>query len=240
MALGLYEELMAESGLPHPSIPLAVFLVVEQAIRAAWKLRQAKPSERFRLAAEVEDDVTYDLVERVTNEVFNRGIVPGFDAKLIRKPTRETKVSNFDESKRDLMPDMLFDLVDRPPVFKPSQDWLFIECKPVQAGRAAGAHYCDRGIARFVRGDYAWAMTSALMVGYVTARYTIASKLTAALNERRAALPTTSFPKKCPRSPKTEASEPTHITQHRRTFRYVQTGAQAPPIALRHLWLRRD
>lgn len=240
MALGFYEDLSVDCGLPHPPIPLPVFLVVEQAIRAAWGLIRTKPNAHFRLASDVEDEVTYELIERLTNEVFNRGSVPGFDSTLIRKPTRETKVSNYDETQHDLMPDLLFDLVDRPSVFKPSQDWLFVECKPVQSGRAAGAHYCDRGIARFVRGDYAWAMTSALMIGYVTEPYTISRKLTAALKERTVELPTLRFPTPCAHSPRTALSEPTHITEHRRSFSYVKTGKQAPPVALRHLWLRRD
>jgi len=46
----------------------------------------------------------------------------------------------------------------------------------VQSGRAAGGHYCDKGIIRFVRGDYAWAMRDALMVGYVTEGYSITTK----------------------------------------------------------------
>lgn len=238
MAQGFYDK--EQLGLPHPPISLSVFLVVEAALRAAWELMRTKPSTNFQLLSEDEDPVTWQLCERLCNEVFNRGVVEGFDRFLFGKPTRDTKISNFDGAKRDMMPDLLIDLVDRPVVRIPAQDWFFIECKPVQSGRSAGAHYCDRGIIRFVRGDYAWAMPNALMVGYVTTDYTISTKLTAALKQRRTKLPTTILPKPCSCSPRTKWSEPTHITQHDRTFNYIETGQPAPAITLRHLWLKRD
>lgn len=240
MALGLYEDSPEACELPHKPIPLAVFFVVEQAIRFAWEVMRQRPREDFRLDREDEDPVTAELWERLLNEVFNRNIVPGFDTTLLMKPVREAKVSNFDRSKAELMPDLLIGLINRPAVAIPSQDWLFIECKPVQVGRAAGAHYCDKGIIRFLRGDYAWAMTSALMVGYATTRYRIVPKLTTALRARTRKMSTTAFPRQCKRSPASSFSEPTHITEHRRTFRYEQNGRQAPPIGLRHLWLKRD
>ena len=237
--MGLYEDSPGEGALPHKPIPLAVSLVVEQAIRFAWEMMRRHPRENFRLHREDEDPVTAELWERLSNEVFNRNIVRGFDTTLLTMPMREPKISNYDRSNTELMPDMVIGLVGRSGVAIPNQDLLFIECKPVQVGRAAGAHYCDRGIIRFVRGDYAWAMTSALMVGYATKSYRIAPKLTTALRARTKIF-TTVFPQRCQRSPASASSEPTHITEHRRNFRYKQTGAQAPPVTLRHLWLKRD
>jgi hypothetical protein len=237
MAQGFYEENLE---LPHPPISLPVFLVVEAALRAAWDLMRTKPNPDFQLLTEDEDPVTCELCERICNEIFNRGVVEGFDRNLFGKPTRESKVKNCDGKKLDKMPDLLIDLVDRPVVRIPAQDSLFIECKPVQVGRSAGAHYCDKGIIRFVQGDYAWAMPNALMIGYVTENYTVSKKLNAALSKRRTAIPTIALPKLCKRSPATESSEPTHISKHGRTFRYVETDKPAPPILLRHLWLRRD
>lgn len=237
MAQGFYEENLE---LPHPPISLPVFLIVEAALRAAWDLMRTKPNPNLQLLTEDEDPVTCELCERICNEVFNKGVVEGFDRNLFGKPTRESKVKNCDGKKLDKMPDLLIDLVDRPAVRIPAQDWLFIECKPVQAGRSAGAHYCDKGIIRFVRGDYAWAMPSALMIGYVTEDYTVSKKLNAALDKRGTTIPTTALPKPCKRSPATEWSEATHISEHGRTFRYVETDQPAPPILLRHLWLRRD
>lgn len=183
--------------------------------------------------------MTAELYDRLTNEVFNRDIVRGFDTTLLTMPMREPKVSNYDRTNTELMPDMVIGFVGRPYVAIPNQDLLFIECKPVQVGRSAGAHYCDRGIIRFVRGDYAWAMTSALMVGYATTNYRVLPKLATALRSRTS-ITTTVIPHQCRHSLASASSEPTHISEHRRTFRYTQTGRQAPPVSLRHLWLKRD
>ncbi|MEO7300902.1 MAG: hypothetical protein ABI042_20240 [Verrucomicrobiota bacterium] len=237
MAQGFYENNLE---LPHPPISLSVFLVVEAALRATWDLMRTKPNPNLQLLSEDEDPVTCELSERMCNEVFNRGVVDGFDRSLFAKPTRESKLKNYNGKNQDKMPDLLIDLVDRPVVRIPAQDWLFVECKPVQSGRSAGAHYCDKGIIRFVRGDYAWAMPSALMVGYVTENYTLSKKLIVALKKRKSTLPTLDFPTPCAHSPVTRWSEPVHISKHGRTFRYDETNRPAPPIVIRHLWLRRD
>jgi hypothetical protein len=238
MPHGFYQEEDLE--LPHPAISLSVFLVVEAALRAAWEMMRTTPSAKFQLLREDEDPVTCELCERLCNEVFNRGVVDGFDRTLFSKPARESKIKNYNGEKIDKMPDLLLDLVDRPAVRIPAQDWLFIECKPVQSGRAAGAHYCNKGIIRFVRGDYAWAMRDALMVGYVTEGYTITTKLTAALKKRGSTIQTLALPKPCVRSAASTWSEATHTTKHGRNFSYVETGQPALPIRLRHVWLKRD
>jgi hypothetical protein len=219
MPHGLYRE--EELALPHPAVPLSVFLVVEAALRATWELMLTKPRGTFRLERENEDPTTCELCERLCNEVFNRKIVEGFDRTLFSKPTREPKVTNYNGQTIDKMPDLALDLVDRPPVRVPAQDWLFIECKPVRRGRSIGEHYCKRGVIRFVDGDYAWAMQEALMVGYADEGYTIADKLAPALRKRGSTVRTLTPPIPCPRSQATNWSEP------------------APPIHLRHLWLKR-
>ena len=93
MSHGFYQE--EEPGLPHPAISLSIFLVVEAALRAAWQMMRTNPSQNFQLRREDEDPVTCELCERLCNEVFNRGVVEGFDRILFSKPTRESKVKNF-------------------------------------------------------------------------------------------------------------------------------------------------
>jgi len=90
MAQGFYDK--EQLGLPHPPISLSVFLVVEAALRAAWELMRTTPSTNFQLLSEDEDPVTCELCERLCNEVFNRGVVEGFDRTLFGKPTRGSKI----------------------------------------------------------------------------------------------------------------------------------------------------
>ena len=165
--------------------------------------------------------------------------LPGFSRELLTTITRESKVRNYDGTKLDKMPDLLFGLVERPPVEYPSQDWLFIECKPVDAEHTAGAHYCDKGLIRFVRGDYAWAMRSAMMVGYARAGCTILPKLHEALQSRSNKIPTINQPHPCRRSKADSVSEAVHISKQGRSFKYVETEQSAPAITIRHLWLKR-
>ena len=112
---------------------------------------------------------------------------------------------------------------------------LFVECKPVYPDHSAGVHYCTKSIIRFVRGEYAWAMTSALMIGYVRDGYSISPKLIKALEKRKKEVPTIALPYPCQRSKPSNNNEAVHVSQHSRTFSYVETGQQAPAITLRHL-----
>jgi len=239
MPHGFYEEEGAAVELPHPPISLSVSLVVEEAVRAAWELVRTRPSAKFALATAEEDEVTHELYERLYDEVFNKGVVEGFDRQLFTVVTRESKVRNYDGAMLDKRPDLLIGLADRTGVFKPSQDWIFIECKPVDCDHSVGVYYCDKGVIRFVRGEYAWAMTSALMIGYAHKGYTIHPKLTDALAERPALL-TVHLPRPCRKSKAGLNYEAVQISRHERAFSYVETRKQAPAITVRHLWLNRD
>jgi len=240
MGLAFYEEGVAGAELPHPPISLPIFLVVEKALCVAWDCLRTHPRLGFDLLNATEDVITHELYERLVDEVFNKGAVDGFDRQLFTVVTRESKVRNYDGTNLDKMPDLLIGLSDRLNVFKPSQDWLFIECKPVDPNHSVGVHYCDKGIVRFVRGEYAWAMTSALMIGYARNGYSITSKLAKALQEREKEIPTIALPCPCQRSKPGKNNEVVHVSKHSRTFSYPETGQQAPAITLRHLWLRRD
>lgn len=239
MAVGFYAEKGTAPELPHPAISLPVFLVVENGIRAAWELMRTTPRAGFDLLREVEDVVTHELYERLYDEVFNKSVVEGFDRELLTVVTRESKVRNYDGAHLDKMPDLLFGMVDRPSVLRATQDWLFVECKPVDLTHSAGVHYCGKGIIRFVKGEYAWAMTSALMVGYARPGYTILPKLTDAL-EASSIIDTLDHPYQCPSSKSGTSSDVVHITNHARTFSYIETKRPAKAITIRHLWLRRD
>ena len=64
------------------------------------------------------------------------------------------------------MPDLFFHLISDRKVAFPDQDGVYAECKPIGAGRAVGGHYCDRGLWRFIKGEYAWSMREGMMIGY--------------------------------------------------------------------------
>jgi hypothetical protein len=238
MTLGLYEELPIK-GLPHPPIALPVFLIIEEAVRVAWTILRSESRSGFDLLNATEDEVTHELYEALYDRVFANRLVEGFNNELFAAIAREAKLRSYNGASLDKMPDFLIRLVGRE-VRIQSQDWLTVECKPVDSDHPAGQHYCDKGVIRYIKGDYAWTMTDALMVGYVKRGYAISPKLVDALNARRVEIPTLDGPSPCHSSSGTATSEVVHISQHGRAFNYVETGQSAPSITIRHLWLRRD
>jgi hypothetical protein len=75
---------------------------------------------------------------------------------------------------------------------------------------------------------------------YARSGYTILPKLPDALASRTKEIPTLVAPQPCGRSKAGSANEVVHISQHERTFNYVENGKAAPAITIRHLWLKRD
>ena len=236
MSLGVFQH--EPSRLPpHPPISVAVLLVVEDAIKVAWSIIRQLSKTDFDLAAANEDTITQKLHEVLEDELFVSGKVPGFNGDLIYKVTREEKLRSFDSAHLDKMPDLIFGVVGRD-VYMRTQDGIFIECKPVGASHTAGVHYCDKGIIRFVRGDYAWCMLTAMMVGYVDEDYAIIPKLKDALAKSKT-ISTKVYPTQCPRSTPVLFAQDTHVSVHERTFSYIETGSKSPSISIRHIWLNR-
>jgi hypothetical protein len=121
-----------------------------------------------------------------------------------------------------------------------TQHGLFIECKPVDRDHPAGSAYCDAGLIRFVRGDYAWAMQNAMMIGYAREGYSLNPKLSEALaSNRKVPIPLCSGLEGCPRTSASAFAEQVVISKHQRTFTYVETNLPAGIIVIRHLWLKR-
>ena len=234
MTHAMYEE--PDFLLPHPPISLAVFLVLEEALCAAWEILRLHPPPDFDLASAIERQLNHQLQEVLKDRVWNRDVVPGFDDELIRTITRP-EVRNYNGEHVAKRPDMMVELVDIPERVRPSQYGIFVECKPVDATHSLLGHYCDKGILRFVGGDYAWAMTQAMMIGYVDSAGLAAERLAVALRTRSDKVLPTGEPTTCVRS---QAPMRVAISEHRRDFRYVENGQAAPPIILRHLWLRRN
>jgi len=239
MTLEMFEESDRGIRLPHPPLSLRVHLVVESAICAAWDLITNHGRTGFNLELADEDTITHELYERLYDEVINKGVVEGFDCETFASIRREPKVRNFNGCHPDKMPDLLVEFIDRPAGVMNSQHGLFIECKPIDRNHPVGLAYCDEGLIRFVRGDYAWTMPSAMMIGYARAGYTILPKLSEALEARPKDIPTVARVLPCRRSKSSSVSEAVHITKHGRTFLYQETNQPAPVITIRHLWLKR-
>ncbi len=239
MGYGFFSD---DSGLllPHPPLPWPLLVKIEEAIGVAWSLLRDKPPAGFDLRTAEENEITHKLQLAVFDRVLRNRMVDGFTREIFVPGTRGAELQNFDGTRRDMKPDLLIGFVDRPPVRVPTQDWLFIECKPIGPKHGTTGHYCRKGIARFVCGEYAWTMTEALMVSYSSEGYDCEAELKHSLSSAGAEYRVVSAPAMCRRTERTLFGTPVYITQHNRSFSYVETGQPAPAIVLRHLWFKRS
>ena len=228
MAIGFFTHGI-EYTLPHPQIPQRTVLLLCKAIKRAWQLLLERPPSNFILQSADEDTITQVLVEIIENRLRKSGDVNGFNCALFGKVTRDQKIPNFDKKHPDKMPDIFFDLKrDQLPILS-NQDGLFVECKPVDREHPILSCYCQKGLIRFVNGDYAWAMQDALMVGYVKGHYSF-RKLASVLDGKKSAvLKTTNH---------SAVNEYTiYCSSHNRDFEWPESRGQACPISVVHFWL---
>ena len=226
--------------LPHPRLGLPVILLIRRVLCRAFELlREAN----FQLAAAKEDEVTAALRSVIENDLRQSGSVPGFNGRTYEAVVRQGEVSNYDGTRRAKTPDLCFKLrYDdvEPCVVLSEFDALFVECKPVDAMHAAGGEYCDKGLIRFVNGDYAWAMQEGMMLAYARDGRTIAGHLIPAMSEpsRMATLGTVQLPHPCVSSNSASniSAEAVHISQHRRSFPWPHGKGPATEITIYHLW----
>ena len=229
--------------LPHPKIPIPVILLIRRVFLHAFEILRKR---HHSLARYKEDELTAALCAVIENDLRQKGSVPGFNRTTFDSVERQSEVTNFNLTKLAKKPDLRFKLRsdEEEPLQVLSEHWaLFVECKPVDHKHPAGSQYCDLGIARFVDGDYAWAMEQGLMVGYVRGR-TIAAHLLPAILEvsRKARLGLVQEPEPM-HNPGAEASaeaEALHLSRHRRNFRWPDGKGAATEITLYHSWHRCD
>jgi hypothetical protein len=217
-----------EFTLPHPPIPQRTILLLCEVIRKAWQLLLESPPTGFILNAAKEDDITQMLVEVIENRLRKNGEVNGFNSGLFGKVVREPKITNYDKKHPDKMPDIFFDLKrEQAPVYS-DQDGLFVECKPVDSKHPVSSCYCQKGLIRFVNGDYSWAMQDALMVGYVRGNYSFGKLASVLDNESSAYLKTDIH---------SLSTFPVYLSCHNRDFEWLEKLGHACPISVSHLWL---
>jgi len=236
--MGMYSE-SSEVEMPHPRLSLAIILIIEDAIRAAWLMLLNDNPARFNRLTALEETINHHLRETLQDRIWNRNKVDGFNGELVACITSAEEIRNFDGKEFKKRPDMIVKLVGLPNNILPSQYGIFIECKPVDANHSLTGDYCKRGIVRFIVGRYAWAMQEALMIGYTQSNPNSLTSLQLALESTANTTQSLGQPSLCPLSNPTSVDR-TVVTKHRRRFEYLENSQPAVDITLRHVWLRRD
>ena len=226
--------------LSHSRLDLSVLLLIRRVVLRAFELLR---EQQFNLAAAKEDKVTAVLRSTIENNLRQSGEVPGFDTRKFEMVIRQGQRANYDGKILTKAPDLFFKLRDdetEPRSVLSEHYGLFIEAKPVDATHAVGSTYCDDGLIRFVRGDYAWAMQEAMMLAYVRNYRTIERSLLPAMSEapRLSTLQTQQLPARTTMqmAGSTPATEAVFMSRHERTFQWPHGKGQATPIDIFHVW----
>ena len=131
-------------------------------------------SPLVRLMRTMSPDGLQSILE---NRLRQKGEVPGFDERLFRKVWRAPEFTNVDGRHPAKKPDLVFELVRDEMLVLSTHDALFVECKLVGNTHPVGTKYCNKGISRFIEGDYGWAMQEGMMLAYARHGYTLAGNL---------------------------------------------------------------
>jgi hypothetical protein len=230
--------------LPHPPLGLPVILLIRRVLLRAFALLR---EQNFQLAAASEDEVTAALRSVIQNNLRESGSVAGFSKRTYNPVIRQGQWANYNGSVLTKTPDLCFSLRDdsqEPRAILSEFNALFVESKPVDKKHSVGGKYCDDGLVRFVRGDYAWAMQEAMMLGYARDGRTIASNLIPVMSdsERLQSLATIDLPEICshPQAVSVQAAEAIYISRHRRNFPWRDNKGNATDIHIYHMWHRSD
>ena len=226
--------------LPHPRLGLPVILLIRRVLLRAFELLR---EQGFNLASATEDKVTAAIRSTIENSLRQSGEIPGFNKRTFETVIRQGQWANYDGKHPNKTPDIFFKLRNdesEPRHVISEFDGLFIEAKPVDSTHPVGSKYCDGGLIRFVRGDYAWAMQEAIMLAYVRDGRSIAGHLIPAMeeNQRKASLRTVFSSKICGvrgASACLEA-EAVHFSEHERDFQWPDGKGMANAITVYHFW----
>jgi hypothetical protein len=235
--IGFYEP--GPVKFPHRPYPKATLRVVEKAIAEAWRIIRDNPGAGFNIVTADENRITRELRTCLLNQVLDGSAVPAFTSKTF-DVNRGSEFESYDGTHLQKKPDLHFAIRRDVPRILRSADGLFVECKPVDADHPVVGDYCDKGIIRFVNGEYAWAMSIGYMVGYAKTGYALPDKLKKAVNARKKVLKHDGQVRPCPDTKAKGYTQHPHITIHKRGFRFPITNAKATAITLRHLWFDRN
>lgn len=225
--------LRREREYPFDDLPITIKLIIIRAIQAAWeRIVQDANRRGGRLLEEGEEVLTARLAQCLA-DIQAEDHPSGFSASLFQNLVREEAVASYDDRSLKKRPDLTFRLNSTKPGMERSPNsGLFVECKVV-GPRHPLKDYCEKGLFRFVCGEYAWAMPCGMMIGYAGEGYTIEGRLNDYLESEGAETLNLQI---LPRVVSAlSESVPVYETGHRRTW--SRNGKSHGDITVLHLWL---
>jgi len=115
----------------------------------------------------------------------NPSSVPGFTSAIIDSVSRAESICNYDGQELNKNSDLAIRLANEPLISTRRWVGVFVESKIVSTSHTMDG-YATNGLGRFVRGEYAWAMSDGIMLAYQKLKHRPMS----ALSDRLASDPT--------------------------------------------------
>lgn len=225
--------------LPFDDYSEGVKRVICNALRVAWAMLCDEVAREAKDVNTLDEDSITVLYKEILNRIRTSSPppVPGFTHLAFETVVRDATVVTFDGKSVEKKPDLVFRTVSTSPG-QPCHEYrgIFVECKIVSSKHSID-NYADKGMLRFVAGEYAWAMRSGIMVCYCREALSPTNCLVPAIRARQriksGAFHASSLPK---RASTLGNKPPAYVSLHRRTWIYG-TGGKPGPISLVHLWL---
>jgi rubrerythrin len=203
--------------------------VVEQALSAAWR----EVAMTFDVSALTEAEITTEVVNAMNRFLDDPAVpVPGFTGSVFETIQRGGETQNYSGKHIEKRPDISVRLQgQRPPAAIDRAHYaIFVECKILDATHSL-SDYCNNGVHRFVNGDYAWAMTHAMMVAYIRGHVAEERLLRHVADTKYACEVCGDF------VVGPDAVARVAETRHSRLWTYPANSAEPGPVVLVHLWL---
>jgi len=229
----------ATEHLPFSPLSPQQIRAILKAFRLAWSefLAEPEPHGIENVLGAKEVPISEALL-RVLCTIHNakKPPIPAFSSDF-QTPISDGSLRNFDGSRLVTKVDFCFRPKVNPyPGRNIDQYGLFVEAKPILNGTLS--NYMRKGLVKFLRGDYAWAMTQGMMVAYVRPTNQQLPNALIAYFKRLGNAKTFGI-RNTPRAYPTDTHNPRPcLTVHERTWSYPSPKANVPgDIEIIHLWL---
>ena len=157
-------------------------------------------------------------------------------SKIVEFVGRGGEFINYDSTIMENRPDLFFKIRGNIRVDK----IIFVEAKIIYQKKGQSTLlYCQEGVLRFVKGQYAWYESEAMMIGYVKDDSTINNRLVTFFNKAKNPSNSKRFAVKVQPTDVPKLKGDIAYTVHNRKFNYVhKTESKPGPITIWHVWLK--
>jgi hypothetical protein len=239
--LGLFVRPRSEERLPYPDpFTTSELSTIEDALTEAWR-RVVRNG-----VSDTDDEVhlTARLIDELDQLMSTEpDTVAGFDSDTFETPVRGGELQDYRGDRLEKRPDIVFRPAGRQRAIgagiRRRQFWgLFVECKIVDQGHTMST-YCRDGLQRFVNGNYAWAVSSAMMLGYARDGYALPLHLER--HFRRKDVDKRRYGRHGDTLSSRAQGSRAWVSRHDRNWRHVEpAGADPGVMTVVHLWLDLD